>query len=57
MEDIVGRKKVDRMPVIISQQSGSQLLGVPKIPSGSGLAMAEAIFALMIGMLLMKLWP
>lgn len=44
MEDIAGHEKVDRMPVLVSQKSGVQLLGVPKIASGTGEAMAEAIY-------------
>lgn len=37
-------KKVDRMPVLISQESGVQLLGVPFIKSGTGELMAEAVY-------------
>lgn len=44
MEDLAGHEKVERMPVIVSQKSGAQLLGVPKIASGTGEAMAEAVY-------------
>ena len=48
MPDIMGKEAVDRMPVIISQQTGAQLLGIPKIQSGTGVAMAEAILQLLV---------
>lgn len=32
------------MPVVVSQKSGVQLLGVPKIFSASGQEMADAVF-------------
>lgn len=34
------------MPVLISQKSGVQLLGVPKIGSGTAINMADGIFTL-----------
>lgn len=40
----MGSQKVDRMPVLVSQKSGVQLLGVPKIESASGRNMAEEVF-------------
>lgn len=42
------KQKVDQIPVIVSQQIGAQLLGVPKIQSGTGLAMANAVFDLLV---------
>lgn len=48
MQDITGKEIVDRMPVIISQQSGAQLIGIPKIENGTGLAMAEGVYDLLV---------
>lgn len=47
MEDIHGRGKVDRLPVLITQRSGTQLLGVAKIASGTGEAQADAVYCLL----------
>lgn len=44
MEDIAGKKKVHRLPIVVSQESGAQLLGVPKLKSETGEAMAETVF-------------
>lgn len=44
LPDITGSEKVDRMPVVISQKSGAQLLSVPKIGSGSAIDMADGVF-------------
>lgn len=44
----MGGDKVDRMPVIISQKSGVQLLGVPKIGSGSAVNMSDGVFTTVI---------
>lgn len=46
--DITGNEKVDRLPVVISQNVGSQLLGVPRIINGSGIAMATAVYELLV---------
>ena len=43
MPDITGKEKVDRLPVLASQNGECQLLGVPKLQSGSGESQAEAI--------------
>jgi len=43
MEDLTSKQHVDRLPVIITGQGISQLLGVPKIASGTGEAQASAI--------------
>lgn len=47
LPDITGKDKVDRIPVIISQRSGSQLLGIPKISSATGAAQANAVYTLL----------
>ena len=36
MDDLNSRSRVDRMTNLVSGQGVSQLLGVPKIPSGTG---------------------
>lgn len=46
LPDIIGKEKVDRMPVIITQRSGSQLLGIPKLNSATGAACANAVYDL-----------
>lgn len=46
--DLTGKDKVDRIPVILSQRSGSQLLGIPKMSSGTGAASANAVFDLAV---------
>ena len=43
LPDVTGMDKVDRLPVLISGGKVSKLLGVPKIPSGTGKAMADAV--------------
>lgn len=48
LPDITGKDKVDRIPVILSQRSGSQLLGVPKLQSGTGIAQANAVYDLAV---------
>lgn len=47
LPDIVGKKKVDRMPVVCSQATGDQLLGIPKIQNGSGENQAHAVYKLL----------
>lgn len=47
LPDIGSKENVDRLPVLISQYTGHQLLGVPKIESGSGENTAEAVYQLM----------
>lgn len=48
MTDLTGKDKVDRIPVILSQKSGSQLLGIPKMNSGTGAESADAVFNLAV---------
>ena len=40
---LTGTDKVDRLPIIVSGGGLSKLLGVPKLPSGTGQAMAKAV--------------
>jgi len=47
ISDIVGTETVDRLPVIVTSNGQSQLLAVPKLPSGTGEAQANAIFAVL----------
>jgi len=43
LEDITGKETVERLPIIVSGKGVDQLLGVPKLPSGTGEAAATAI--------------
>ena len=43
MADLTGDEKVDRLPIIVSGSDTEQLLCVPKLPSGTGKAMADAL--------------
>ncbi|XP_044596983.1 uncharacterized protein LOC123273609 isoform X2 [Cotesia glomerata] len=43
LPDIVGTEKVDRLPIIISSSGSEQLLGVPKMKSGTAKNQADAI--------------
>lgn len=43
MEDLTSKVHVDRLPVLISGVGVEQLLGVPKLPSGTGDAQAAAV--------------
>jgi len=42
--DLIGKEKVDRLPILVSGQGVSQLLTVAKLPSGTGVAQASAVF-------------
>lgn len=42
--DLIGKEKVDRLPVLVSVKGVSQLLTVAKLPSGTGEAQAAAVF-------------
>lgn len=42
--DLIGKEKVDRLPVLVSGKGVSQLLSVAKLPSGTGEAQAAAVF-------------
>jgi hypothetical protein len=41
--DLTSKQQVDRLAILVSGQGVSQLLGVPKIPSGTGEAQAQAV--------------
>ena len=43
LPDTTGNEKVDRLPVIVTGNQIEQLLGVPKLPSGTGEAQANAV--------------
>lgn len=43
MEDLTGDEKVDRLPIIVSGSGTEQLLCIPKLASGTGKAMADAM--------------
>lgn len=43
LPDVTGMEKVDRLAVIVSGSSVKKLLGVPKILSGTGRAMSDAV--------------
>lgn len=45
LPDVTGNDKVDRLPVLVSGSGIIKLLGVPKIPSGTGKSMADAVVA------------
>lgn len=45
MNDLTGDKKVDRLPIIVSGCGTEQLLCVPKLSSGTGKSMANAMIA------------
>ena len=42
MSDLTGIKKVDRLPILVTTMGKTKLLNVPKIPAGTGQAMANA---------------
>lgn len=44
IEDIVGNETVDRLPILVSGKGIDQLLSVPKLESGTGEAIATAVF-------------
>ena len=44
LPDLTGNEKVDRLPILVSGSGVSQLLAVPKLPNGSGEAMAAAVY-------------
>lgn len=43
MPDITGNENVDRLPILVSGGGKSKLLGVPKLASGSGEHVADAV--------------
>ena len=44
LPEITERVKIDRLPVLVSFQGRTQLLGVPKLEAGTGKSQADAIF-------------
>ncbi|CAH0555130.1 unnamed protein product [Brassicogethes aeneus] len=44
LEDITGKTVVDRLPIIVSGEGVAQLLGVPKLPNGTGKSIATAVY-------------
>lgn len=44
LPEITGNEKVERLPIIVAQMDGDQLLGVPQLPNSTGLEISEAIF-------------
>ena len=44
LEDLVGKKHVDRLPILVSGHDISKLLGVLKLVSGTGEIVATAVF-------------
>lgn len=44
LPDINGTQKVDRLPVIVSNRNGEQLLGIPRTPDGTGEDIASAVY-------------
>lgn len=48
LEDISNKEIVDRLPVLVSGVSVDQLLGVPKLSSGTGEASAAAVYEAVI---------
>ena len=43
MEDLTSKEHIDRLPVVVSGIGVEQLLGVPKLPSGTGEAQGTAV--------------
>ena len=48
LEDITGEEVVDRLPVLVSGNGVDQLLGVPKLSSGTGENTSAAVFKLFV---------
>lgn len=44
LPDLTGHNHVDRLPILVTFQGDTQLLSVPKLPSGTGEAQARAVF-------------
>lgn len=44
LPEIHGKKSVDRLPVSVSNKNGVQLLGIPRIPNGTGQEQSAAVF-------------
>lgn len=48
LNDIVGRSHVDRIAVLVSYDGTAKFLGAPKIGSGSGKDIAEAVYKILV---------
>lgn len=48
LQDLSGNDMVERLAVLLSQESGVQLLNIPKIENTTGETMAEAVFSVLI---------
>lgn len=46
--DLTGREKVDRIAVLVSYDGTAKFLGAPKIKSGTGQSIAEAVYGVLI---------
>lgn len=44
LPEITGRDKVDRLPIVVTQEDTEQLLAVPKLSSGTGNSIATNVF-------------
>jgi len=44
MPDSTGRDNVDRLPTLVSTMGETKMLGIPKIPSGTCQAEAQAVY-------------
>ena len=49
LEDLVGKKHVDCLPTLVSRHGISELLGVPKLVSGTGEMVATVVFNTITG--------
>lgn len=48
LEDITGKNKIDRLPVIVTNGDIEQILGVPKLDCGKGKNIAAAVHQLLV---------
>lgn len=44
LPEITGYGKVDRLPIVVSQEDTEQLIAVPKLISGTGIEISNAVF-------------
>lgn len=44
MPDIIGKEKVETLPILVSGMGKKKLLGIPKLTNGTGKAIAHAVF-------------
>lgn len=48
LSDLTGREKVDRIAVLVSYDGTAKFLGAPKIQSGNGQNIAEAVYRILV---------